>query len=121
MRSKWIEYNDKKIFYQDFSGFDIGHSESVIPELEAVQSEVVKQPLNSVLVLADFRETAVGRDLLQTMIKSSNLTKAHVRKTAVLGITGTKRMMANVLMHITQQSLMMFEDEASAKDWLGQD
>ena len=121
MRSKWLEHKGKKIFCQDFSGFDIGHSEGVLAELEAVQSEVVKHPLNSVLVLADFRETAVGRDLLQAMTQSSNLTKAHVRKTAVLGITGTKRFFANLLMNVTGQNLVLFEDEEKAKDWLAQD
>jgi hypothetical protein len=121
MRSQWITHNGKQIFYQNFSGVDIGHSESVLAELQAVQAEVVKQAHHSVCVLADFRETSIGRDLLQAMTESSNLTKSHVRKTAVLGITGTKRMMANLLMSVTRQDLRMFEDETKAKDWLAED
>jgi hypothetical protein len=118
MRSKWIEHNGTQIFYQNFSGVDILHSDQVVKELQEVQEVVTKQPLNSVLVLADFRNTAIGKELLQVMTKSSDKTKAYVRRTAVLGVVGSKRIFANMLMSLTGQDLMMFEEEENAKNWL---
>lgn len=120
MRSKWIEHKGKQIFYQDFSGIDIDRSEVVLKELDEVQEVVSQRPLNSVLVLADFRETSMGRDLFRAMTDSSNKTKAHVRKTAVLGVTGIKRMLANNLMSLTRQELKLFDEEEDAKNWLVQ-
>ena len=60
MRSNWIEYNGKKIFYQDFSKL-FYNSAAVKQELTEVEKVVSAQPLNSALVLSDFRDTNVGR------------------------------------------------------------
>jgi hypothetical protein len=117
MRSKWIEYQGKKIFYQDFSGL-FYNSEAVKKELNEVQEIVLAQPPNSLLVLADFRDTQIGSDLLSIMNEASARTKSHVRKTAVLGVTGIKRALADMLTRLTGQALMYFDTEEEAKEWL---
>jgi hypothetical protein len=118
MRSQWTTHKGQQIFIQDFSGHNLMFSEAVKDELVAVQSVVTQQPLHSVLVLADFRETQIGKDLMDLMVASSNVTQAYVKKTAVLGVTGTKRMLADILVHITGQPLSFFDDLETAKDWL---
>jgi hypothetical protein len=120
MRSTWIEHNGKKIFYQDFSKH-FYNSTAVRTELEEVQKVVTAEPKNSVLVLSDFRDTTVGRDLLASMNAASSATKAYVRKTAVLGVTGMKRKLADLLTMLTGQPFKYFDDLELAKDWLTQD
>jgi len=120
MRSEWIEHNGKKIFYQNFSK-NFYNSAAVKDELAEVQKVVVAQPLDSVLVLSDFRDTNVGSDLLSTMNTASTATKAHVRKTAVLGVSGTKRKLADLLTALTGQPLKYFDDIEKAKEWLTED
>jgi hypothetical protein len=120
MRSYWIEYNDKKIFYQDFSKLFF-NSAAVKAELDEVQKIVKAQPLDSVLVLTDMRDTNVGSDLLPSMNAASAATKDHVRKTAVLGVTGIKRKLADLLSAMTGQPLKYFDDAESAKKWLAED
>ncbi len=120
MRSKWIEYKDKKIFYQDFSGL-FYNSAAVKAELVEVQEIVVSQPKDSVLVLTDLRDTQVGGDLISVMNTASARTKDHVHKTAVLGVTGIKRTLGDMLTRITGQSLMYFDNELDAKEWLVRD
>ncbi len=117
MRSKWIEYQGKRIFYQDFSNL-MYNSEALLSELAAVQEVVLTQPLNSVLVLADFRNTQITSDALPKLNEASARTKNHVRKTAVLGVTGLKRTLADMLTRLTGQSLRYFDDETAAKEWL---
>ena len=119
MRSTWIEYKGKKIFYQDFSK-NFFNSAAVKTELDEVQKIVSAQPLNSVLVLSDFRDTNVGSDLLTAMNAASTATKAHVQKTAVLGVTGMKRKLADLLTALTGQPLKYFDDIESAKNWLAE-
>ncbi|GAB4500803.1 MAG: hypothetical protein Fur0035_03430 [Anaerolineales bacterium] len=121
MRSHWMEHAGKQIFYQDFSGHDILHSDAVQIELSAVQEVVTAQPKGSTRVLADFRDTTIGKDLIDLLTASSAKTKIYVMKTAVLGVTGTKRMLVNMLMNLTGQKLVVFEDEQQALDWLAQD
>ena len=120
MRSTWIEHNGKRIFYQDFSKH-FYNSAAVRTELEEVQKVVTAEPRDSVLVLSDFRDTNVGSDLLASMNAASAATKAHVRKTAVLGVTGMKRKLADLLTALTGQPLKYFDDIESAKSWLTQD
>lgn len=120
MRSYWIEYNGKKIFYQDFSKLFF-NSAAVKAELDEVQKIVKSQPLDSVLVLTDMRDTNVGSDLLPTLNAASAATKNHVHKTAVLGVTGIKRKLADLLTALTGQPLKYFDDVEVAKKWLVED
>ena len=120
MRSNWIEYNGKKIFYQDFSNL-FYNSAAVKQELAEVQKIVNAQPLDSVLVLSDFRDTNVGADVLSDMNAASAATKDYVHKTAVLGVTGMKRKLADLLTAITGQPLKYFDDIEAAKGWLAED
>lgn len=120
MRSKWIEYNSKQIFYQDFSNH-FYDAEKVKKELEEVQVIVKAQPPKSALVLSDFRNTNIGSALLPVMNKASTETKDFVKRTAVLGVTGAKRALADLLTQLTGQPLKYFDDEIAAKEWLTQD
>ncbi|HEX2989900.1 MAG TPA: STAS/SEC14 domain-containing protein [Anaerolineales bacterium] len=120
MRSTWIEHKGKKIFYQDFSKH-FYNSAAVKAELEEVQKVVTSQPRDSVLVLSDFRDTSVGSDLLSSMNAASAATKSYVRRTAVLGVTGMKRKLADLLTALTGQPLKYFDDIESAKNWLAED
>ena len=117
MRSTWIEYKGRRIFYQDFSKH-FYNSAAVKAELAEVQKIVTSEPLNSVLVLSDMRDTNVGSDLLPAMNAASAATKDYVRKTAVLGVAGMKRKLADLLTALTGQPLKYFDDIESAKLWL---
>jgi len=117
MRSNWIEYKGKRIFYQDFSK-QFYNSAAVKTELAEVQKVVLGEPQNSVLVLSDMRDTNIGSDLLPVMNAASAATKNHVLKTAVLGVTGMKRKLADLLTSMTGQQLKYFDDIDSAKSWL---
>lgn len=117
MKSRWIEYNGKQIFFQDFAN-QFYNAEAIKKELEEVQEVVKAQPLNSALILSDFRNTNIGRELLPLMNAASAATKAHVKRTAVLGVTGVKRTLADILTQLTGQPLKYFDDELQAKIWL---
>jgi len=117
MRSNWIEHKSTKILYQDFSK-NFYNSAAVKTELAEVQKVVLAEPKNSVLVLTDMRDTNVGGDLIPAMNAASAATKSHVRKTAVLGVTGVKRKLADLLTALTGQQLKYFDDIELAKSWL---
>ena len=117
MRSKWIEHKGKKIFFQDFSGL-LYDSEALKKELTLVQAEVVSHPKKSLLVLSDFRDTNITNDLMPLLNASSAMTKDHIKRTAVLGVIGVKRTLADLLIRLTGQPLEYFDSETAAKDWL---
>ena len=120
MKSRWIEYNGKKIFYQDFSN-NFFNEQVIKKELEDVQAIVLSQPVDSLLVLSNFTNTEITTNLMPILNESSKLTKPHVKKTAVLGVTGIKRTLGDLLSKITGQSLMYFTTESEAKEWLAKE
>jgi hypothetical protein len=120
MRSQWIEYKGKKILFQDFSGLFF-NSQAVKEELLTVQSIVIKEPPNSVLVLSNFSDTTISSDLMPVLNASSKMTKDHALKTAVIGVTGVKRTLGDLLSRLTGQQLMYFSNIEDAKDWLVHD
>ena len=117
MRSNWIEYKGKKILFQDFSKL-FYNSAAVKAELNEIIKIVTAEPKDSVLVLTDMRDTNVGGDLIPAMNTASTATKDHVHKTAVLGVIGMKRKLADLLTALTGQPLKYFDDIESAKNWL---
>ena len=117
MRSTWIEHKGRKILYQDFSQ-NFYNSAAVQAELEEVKKLVLAAEPGSLLVLSDFRDTAIAGELLRTLNAASKETKDHIRKTAVLGVTGVKRQLADMLTKITGQPLRYFDELELAKEWL---
>lgn len=120
MKSKWIEYNGKKIFYQDFSN-NFFNEKAVIEELGEVQEIVLSQPENSTLVLSNFSNTEVTTKLMPLLNEASGKTKGNVRRTAVLGVSGIKQALGDLLSRITGQELKYFDNEIEAKEWLTKD
>jgi hypothetical protein len=117
MKSKWIEYNGKKILYQDFSNLFF-NTNAVKEELEQVKEIVLGEPENSVLVISNFTNTEITNELMPIMNDASKITKSHVCKTATVGVTGMKRTLGDLLSRITGQSLIYFTNEEEAKEWL---
>jgi hypothetical protein len=117
MKSRWIEHNGKKILYQDFANL-FYNTQAVKQELAEVQNLVLNEPANSVLVISDFTNTEISGDLMPLLNASSKATKSHIRKTAVVGVTGIKRIFGDLLSRITGQPLMYFMSDSQAKEWL---
>lgn len=117
MKSKWIEYNGKNIFYQDFSNH-FYNDQAVLDELKEVQAIVLSQPENSVLVISNFSNTELSMTLMPHLNEASSKTKKHIQKTAVIGVSGIKRTLGDLLSKITGQDLMYFNSELEAKAWL---
>jgi hypothetical protein len=117
MRSRWVEHNGQKVLYQDFANL-FYNVEAIKNELEEVQEIVLDQPPGSLLVISDFTNTEISGDLMGILNQASRATKPHVRKTAVLGVTGIKRTFGDLLSRITGQPLVYFTNEADALEWL---
>ena len=117
MRSKWIEYKEKRILYQDFSNL-FYNTKAIKEELEAVEAIVLAEPENSVLVISNFTNTEITTELMPILNEASNATKSHVYKTATVGLTGFKRTLGDLLSRLTGQPLMYFTNELEAKEWL---
>ena len=89
-----------------------------IAELQKVEEIVCQQSKNSVLVLTDVRNTAISSEILDVFKESAVRTKPHVRKVAVVGVTGFKKALAQAVTWFSGLEMTLFDDVEQAKDWL---
>ncbi len=117
MKSRWIDHKGQRIFVCDYSGFK-NDLEALKAENSAVQAELTAQPRDSVLELVDIRDTVGSREAVSLIKASASRTKPHIRKSAVLGITGVLKVLAQGVSRVSGLGLTLFEQEDAAKDWL---
>lgn len=103
--------------YCDFSNFK-SDVDSLRAEVEAADREILKEPPASAMLLVDMRNTVASGAAVELFKESSKLTAPHVKKQAVIGISGFKRFLADVVARFSGQGMRLFDTEAEAMDWL---
>jgi hypothetical protein len=53
--------------------------------------------------------------------KSTTRTKPHIRKQAILGLTGERSVLARIVSYVSGLDMRLFDDLERAKDWLAED
>jgi len=120
MKSRWITHKGKRVFVCDYSGFK--HDlEALKAENAAVQAELTREPPGSVLELVDIRDTVGSREAVALIKASATKTKPYIRKSAVLGIAGVLKVLAQAVSRVSGLGLTLFDSEDAAKDWLAAD
>jgi len=118
MKSEWEVYKGKRIFRGRYDHLTL---EEVQSEASAVEKEMVQQPPNSVLLLIDTAGTDASPEALRAFKNVARRSNEHVRKSAILGVTGVRRMILEIVRRFSGMALVPFSDEQEAKDWLVRD
>jgi hypothetical protein len=124
MKSRWTEYKGKDILYIDLSNFGVnvhGFDAELTETVATIGQKMYEQPLHSVLVLVDLRNTAMtqkSNNLLTERIKD---TKKYVLRTAVVGLTGLRKMFLDYFSMIANSETGSFEEPETGLEWLVQD
>lgn len=118
MKSRWITHGGKRIFLVDYS--DFGSNIALIrEEAKSIIEAVTREPLNSVLTLSDVRGTTGTLDTLAIMKRVVTSTNRHVRRRAVVGVSGLRQSLLDMVNRVTgNKPFAAFEDIEAAKDWL---
>jgi Holliday junction resolvasome RuvABC endonuclease subunit len=118
MKSGWETYKGKRIFRGRYANLTL---EEIRAEVVAVEKEMVQQPLDSVLLLVDTAGTDASPEALRHFKNVALHSEEYVHKAAVLGVTGVKRMILEIIVRFSGMNLIPFSDEQEAKDWLVRD
>ena len=119
MKSRWETNRDRRIFIFDLSGFgadEIG----LIRECDEADAVIMAEPLNSVLVLNDVRGTTGSVEVVRHLQLSAERSNPYIIKAAVVGISGTKWILLQIVNRFAKLSIVPFDDFEKAKDWLVQ-
>ena len=117
MKSEWINYKGKKIFYVNCSHLD---PKSLAVEFEAVEKIITAEPLNSVLILTDVRGFITSPAALDAFKQSTARLKKYIRKETAIGITGVKNKFLESIQQFSGVKPVVFDDIDQAKEWLVQ-
>lgn len=115
MKSGPIDHKGLRLFYADYSGFgrDIG---ALRAEMDAFDALVAQE--KNVLVLVDIRDTVTSSEVVSLMKESAARMKGRVARTAVIGVIGIQRVLAQAVARFIGQPLVLFSDLDAAKEWL---
>ena len=105
----------KRIFYADYRNLDMGRFRE---EVLAIEQELVRQPPASVLLLVDVRGVSISPEILNAAKKVTIRTKPHVKKTAILGISGIRELILDLIVKVSGMTTVTFDEDGKAKDWL---
>lgn len=113
-RINWIEHNSKRILYSDYSNLPKEQILKFFPiEWELLQKEAAK-----VGILANFENTTIDNDLMNEINKWGAKQKSKIDKTAVLGVTGLKKLLLNAYSSVTGINVRAFNTMQEAKSYL---
>lgn len=120
MKSRWITYKGVQYFYLDYANYgrDV---QGLLTEVNAVHSFILQQPIKSLLTLVDVRGSEISNEFLNLIKANAVTVRPHVRKMAVVGATGFRRVFAEMVIRFSGLGLTLFDDEKAAQEWLVHD
>ena len=117
MKSKWENVGGKRGFYGDFSNFGTD-VDGLSAEIDAADAAILREPKDSVLLLADLRGTTTSSAVVDLFKKSSAKTKGYVKKQAIVGLSGIQKMLAQAVAWFSRETFVLFDTPDAARDWL---
>ena len=121
MKSKWIEQLGKRIIYIDLSNFggnDLAADTELSETVSTIGQEMYSQPLNSVLVLVDLRNTIITREVQKLISARIADTQKYIRKTVVVGLSGIRGIFLDYFARAAGSDTVGFDNPESAIEWL---
>ena len=112
-----ITYKGKEISYLDYRGMKLEDMLRTIDE--AVQQSLKLQKKR--LQLTNATGIFAVPEFMEKIKEAGKKTRHLTSKSAVVGITGSKKILLNAYNLFTGANMMAFDDEESAKEWLVRD
>jgi hypothetical protein len=115
LKSTWEDYKGKRIFFARYDNLD---ADEVAPEIAAVEKEMFKQPLDSVLLLVETTGVAITPSALNQFKNVALHSQPYLHKTAILGMKGPRRAFMDIVTKFARLSAMAFDTAEQAREWL---
>jgi hypothetical protein len=114
-----INYKGKEIYYVDYSDIKTnGEFLAIIKQTNAFREKLKAEGRRNMLMLVNITGSYVYGDVLEEIKKAGRETKHMIRKQAVVGITGGKKILLNIVQSFTGMNLKVFDTIEGAKEWL---
>ncbi|MBN2340265.1 MAG: hypothetical protein JXX29_05675 [Deltaproteobacteria bacterium] len=115
LQANWETYKGKQILNVCYT--TCNSTDEMIKLLEK-ELQMLKDAGGNSLLLADFRGTTVENEFMDKAKSIGKELEALTDKSAILGITGVKKILLMAYNKVAKGSLKPFDDETAAKDYL---
>ena len=112
-----ITYKGREVRYLDYRGMKL---EDIKEKLDETTKEALRLNKRR-LVLANLTGVYAVPEFMDTVKEAGKKTKHLTIKSAIVGITGAKKILLNAYNMFTNSNTMAFDDEETAKEWLIKD
>ena len=114
-RMKWIPHKGKEILYEDYTNLTGEQIARLVPAITKITED---NDYKDILLLIDLSNSFANKDATNAFGESGKISKGRLKKTAVLGITGVKKVLLNFVNRVSKVDAKPFSSEEEAKEWL---
>ena len=114
-RVKWIEYEGKEILCDDYTNLQ---GEELVETIEVLTNHLIDSGKKEILLLIDLNNSYTNKEVVNAFTEAGKRVRPVVKRTAVLGITGVKKVLLNVVNKLSSIDANPFSTEEDAKKWL---
>lgn len=112
----FVEWNGRRVLHFNIAGCpDVDQS---IRTGEKAKALILAEPLKSVLLLTDVTDTYFESKATEYMKAFSSAVTPHVKASAMVGVTGLKKVIVTGLALATGRTIKAFDKFDEAKAWL---
>ncbi len=116
MKSSLETYKGQTIFIARYDHMSL---DELRVEVEEVKKYMAENMANrDILVLVDTNGTLVSPEVLSLFKEISSKSSQYRTKTAILGMTGPRRIFLDIVSKFSKVNVMPFDDADKAKEWL---
>jgi len=114
-----IDFKGKEIYYVDYSNIKTNEEFlTIIKQTNAFREKSKAEGRSNMLMLVDITGSYVYGDVLEEIKKAGKETRQIIKKQAVVGITGGKKILLNIVQSVIGMNLKVFDTVDAAKEWL---
>ncbi|MEN9443276.1 MAG: hypothetical protein RIS47_166 [Bacteroidota bacterium] len=114
--TKWIDYQGTRVLLIDYSGLK---EDALLKAFLEVEAFIINSGVKNIIELVDFTDTYTNMSAFEQLKRTSARLKPYVGRTAVLGLSGIKVTLLDILVRVTGRSTMRaFHDKELALKWL---
>jgi hypothetical protein len=112
---EWITYKGRTILFADYTGL----RDHEIVKMMQTANRMIGEADGSVLVLSDFSGTYATDEIVKYLqSEDSKQAAKKLKKNAVVGVTGIKKLFLNMYNMVTGGGAKPFDDLESAQEYL---
>ncbi|MFX1276983.1 MAG: hypothetical protein ACFFBP_14500 [Promethearchaeota archaeon] len=117
-RQSWITYKGKEILYDDYRNLQGSKFPALV---NAILKLTMESGKTEILGLVDVRGSYAIKETVDAFSNAGKVAGPISKKTAVLGITGVKKIFLNVVNKFSKIGAKPFDSIEDAKEWLVKD